>query len=269
MWKPTETGTYQIRATATDASTNSQSVISSSFTVTANTGTGSSGTEPPHMVQGPLTIGTNQTHDVMHGSDIATSGRVIIENGGQSIFWSGGKILLGDGFSADPTGDGFFNAIIDQDMDGLSDLEERALGTSPTNSDTDGDGFSDGWEHLLGFNPNMEDVPSTWTDNDTDGMPDSWEDYYSAKSALDSFWEDYDGDGLLNYVEFWAGTDPGPAVNGDSIDFDSPDLWDNSDYLDGEFPSDGEVLLLIPEKGVYSMDEKNTESTLSLVTSGL
>ncbi len=269
MWKPTVTGAHKIKATVTNTSGNSQSAESSSLTVVAYTGSGSAGTAPPHMVQGPLTIGNNQTYDVMHASDIATSGLVTIENGGQSIFWSGGRIVLGDGFSADPTGDGFFNAIIDRDMDGLSDLEERALGTSPTDYDTDDDGFSDGWENLLGFNPNMKDVPSSWTDNDTDGMPDSWEDYYSAKSALDSFWEDYDGDGLLNYVEFWVGTDPGPAMNGDSIDFDTPGLWKSSDYLDAKFPSGGEVLLLIPDKGVYSMDETNTESTLSLVTDDL
>ena len=266
MWNPTQAGTYKIKATVTNTSSNSQSAESASLTVTAKTGTAPA---TPHMVQGPLTIGNNQTHDVVHGSDIATSGRVTIENGGQSIFWSGGKIVLGDGFSADPTGDGFFNAIIDSDMDGLSDLEERDLGTDPTDYDSDDDGFSDGWENLLGFNPKMKDVPSSWTDNDTDGMPDSWEDYYSAKSALNSFWEDYDGDGLLNYVEFWAGTDPGPAMNGDSIDFDTPGLWKPSDYLDSQFPSGGEVLLLIPEKGVYSMDEENTESTLSLVTADL
>ena len=65
----------------------------------------------------------------------------------------------------------------DQDRDGLTDEEERNLGTSntefdsdgdglrdtaeidiyktdPTKRDTDGDGYADGWEVLKGFNPN-------------------------------------------------------------------------------------------------------------------
>ena len=208
MWKPTVAGTYKIRATATDASTNTQSVISSSFTVTANTGTGSSGTEPPHMVQGPLTIGDNQTHDVVHGSDIATSGSVTIENGGQSIFWSGGKILLGDGFSADPSGEGFFNAIIDQDMDGLSDLEEGTLGTNPKKWDTDGDGFSDGWEKLFRLNPKVADDPSTWTDGDGDGMANFWETHYSFDLSRDNSLDDPDSDGYPNIYEYLYSTDP-------------------------------------------------------------
>lgn len=269
MWKPTQTGAHKIKVTVTDAVGNSQSVESANLTIMANTGTGNAGTASPRIVQGPFTVGDDQIYDVAHDSDIATSGLVTIEDGGQSIFWSGGRIVLGDGFSADPSGEGFFNAVIDSDMDGLSDLEERALGTDPNDPDTDGDGFSDPWENLFGFNPIVADDPSNWPDNDTDGMPDAWEDHYSGKSALDSFWEDYDGDGLLNYVEFWAGSDPGPAVNGDSIDFDTPGLWKPSDYLDSKFPSEGEVLLLLPEKGVYSMDEGNAASTLSLVTADL
>ncbi len=208
MWKPTDTGAYQIRATATDASANSQSALSASFTVTANTGSGNSGTAPPHIVQGPLTVGSNQTHDVMHASDIATSGLVSIENGGQSIFWSGGRIVLGDGFSADPTGDGFFNAIIDRDMDGLSDLEERTLGTNPNLSDTDGDGYSDGWENRFMLNPKVADDPDTWTDDDGDGMADFWETHYSFNLSRDNSLDDSDSDGYPNIYEYLYQSDP-------------------------------------------------------------
>ena len=42
----------------------------------------------------------------------------------------------------------------DLDNDGLSDLEELAMGTNPINWDTDGDGMCDGWEVLRGLNPN-------------------------------------------------------------------------------------------------------------------
>jgi hypothetical protein len=45
------------------------------------------------------------------------------------------------------------DAITDSDHDGLSDLQETALGTDPHNPDTDGDGFSDGEEVMNGFNP--------------------------------------------------------------------------------------------------------------------
>lgn len=45
---------------------------------------------------------------------------------------------------------------VDSDDDGLSDDDERARGTSPTNPDTDGDGYEDGVEVLAGTNPLSE-----------------------------------------------------------------------------------------------------------------
>jgi hypothetical protein len=42
---------------------------------------------------------------------------------------------------------------IDSDGDGLTDEEERRLGTNPFNPDTDGDGYPDGLEVALGSNP--------------------------------------------------------------------------------------------------------------------
>jgi YD repeat-containing protein len=42
---------------------------------------------------------------------------------------------------------------IDSDGDGLTDEEERRLGTDPFNPDTDGDGYPDGLEVALGSNP--------------------------------------------------------------------------------------------------------------------
>ncbi|MBV9084798.1 MAG: hypothetical protein JOZ62_19140 [Acidobacteriaceae bacterium] len=41
----------------------------------------------------------------------------------------------------------------DSDGDGLSDAQERNLGTDPNNQDTDGDGYPDGLEVLLGSDP--------------------------------------------------------------------------------------------------------------------
>ena len=46
---------------------------------------------------------------------------------------------------------------IDFDNDGLSDLEEFALGTNPCDWDSDGDGAADLWEVLNGLDPNSAD----------------------------------------------------------------------------------------------------------------
>jgi hypothetical protein len=43
--------------------------------------------------------------------------------------------------------------VLDSDGDGLSDDEETAHGTDPSNPDTDGDGLSDGREVANGFDP--------------------------------------------------------------------------------------------------------------------
>ena len=43
--------------------------------------------------------------------------------------------------------------IEDFDRDGLSNAEEKSLGTDPKKSDTDGDGYSDGVEIESGYNP--------------------------------------------------------------------------------------------------------------------
>ena len=43
--------------------------------------------------------------------------------------------------------------FLDSDQDGLTDQEEKMVGTDPKNSDTDGDGYSDGKEVQSGYNP--------------------------------------------------------------------------------------------------------------------
>ena len=45
------------------------------------------------------------------------------------------------------------NIFLDSDQDGLSDEEEKSLGTNPRNKDTDGDGYSDGVEVKSGYDP--------------------------------------------------------------------------------------------------------------------
>lgn len=45
------------------------------------------------------------------------------------------------------------NVFGDTDQDGLSDTEEKAYGTNPSNADTDNDGYSDGVELKSGYDP--------------------------------------------------------------------------------------------------------------------
>ncbi|MCY7296156.1 S8 family serine peptidase [Alteromonas sp. a30] len=60
----------------------------------------------------------------------------------------------------------------DADNDGLSNLREYRLGTSPINSDTDSDGTSDGDEVALGRDPLTYDKPAAVQDFNGDGFAD-------------------------------------------------------------------------------------------------
>ena len=75
------------------------------------------------------------------------------------------------------------DAEVDDDMDGLTNLEEYLHGTDPNNSDTDGDGLSD-WDEV-----NVYGTDPTNPDTDGDGMPDGWE-------VTHGFNPNYSGDAL-------------------------------------------------------------------------
>lgn len=100
----------------------------------------------------------------------------------------------------------------DVDGDGLTNLDEQRIGTSPTDPDTDGDGVNDGDEVARGSDPLVFDQPRappvagdpapitpvpTDTDTDGDGLIDLAED----EELTDVANVDTDGDGLSDGAE--------------------------------------------------------------------
>jgi hypothetical protein len=100
--------------------------------------------------------------------------------------------LLEQGYSTDPLDP-------DSDNDGLTDGQERTIGSNPTRRDSDGDGLNDLLEfQVLGTDP---------TKGDTDD------------NGTEDYLEDRDGDGLPNGDEIWNHqTNPGVAdTDGDGL----------------------------------------------------
>jgi hypothetical protein len=89
------------------------------------------------------------------------------------------------------------DAATDFDGDGLSNLQEYMLGTSPLHEDTDGDTINDGEEAGLGTDPVNPDT-------DGDGLIDG-EELLRGTSPLSS---DTDNDGLSDSVEVQFGLNP-------------------------------------------------------------
>ena len=108
----------------------------------------------------------------------------------------------------------------DSDCDGLSDIEEEKLGTSPNNPDTDGDDLTDGDEMGVTVNPDPANcpnfVPSTHPsnptnplrkDSDCDGLTDGEE--LKTYQTDPNNW-DTDGDGLSDGLEVGRTTAQNP-----------------------------------------------------------
>lgn len=81
-----------------------------------------------------------------------------------------------------------FDTSMDDDSDGMVNLDEVSLGLNPSLSDTDGDGVPDGADAF-------PSISAEWADLDGDGTGDNSD-------------EDIDGDGLSNSDEAIYGTDP-------------------------------------------------------------
>jgi len=123
-----------------------------------------------------------------------------------------------DGYAAAKAGLNFFIGTSDNDdddMDGLTNGEEKALGTDPANPDTDGDGLKDGEEaNTHSTNPLKADTDGDGlndgaevrthktnpnkADSDGDGLNDGDE---VTKHKTDPLKTDTDGDGLTDGSE--------------------------------------------------------------------
>jgi uncharacterized delta-60 repeat protein len=118
--------------------------------------------------------------------------------------------------------------ITDSDADGLTDDEERALGTDPFNPDTDGDGIPDGID-------NCPKVPnSSQLDTDGDGVGDACDNCPTVENLHQ---EDGDSDGVGNAC------DNCPSLaNADQADSDGDgigDVCDSNTIAAGDAVSSG------------------------------
>ncbi len=114
------------------------------------------------------------------------------------------------------------DVILDSDGDGLTDVQEAALGTDPANMDSDGDGLSDGDEVNLYHTQPLDE------DSDDDGLSDELE----ISVGTDNTTMDSDGDGLTDGEEVMGlGIDPMAA------DSDADGLSDGEELAAGGNPS--------------------------------
>jgi hypothetical protein len=90
----------------------------------------------------------------------------------------------------------------DADGDGISNEDERALGSDPRSADSDGDGLEDAHEVRIGTDPVADD-------SDGDGLTDRME--AASGGRLDPNNADTDGDSLTDGEEAALGTDPTSA----------------------------------------------------------
>ena len=106
------------------------------------------------------------------------------------IVYTGEKPVFGEAFCVFAVSGGFVC-----DTDGLY-------------YDWDGDGVATWWNAST-----TRDGSGESTDSDNDGIPDWWVTSYGLDGVEDVAEKDSDGDGMTNYEEFIAGTDPSDALS--------------------------------------------------------
>ncbi len=156
--------------------------------------------------------------------------------------------------------DGLTPTSDDNDGDGLTDDQEKEIGTDPNNPDTDGDGLNDGAEvNTTKTDPLKRDTDGDslidgGTDNekgevfdyktnplvkdtDSDGLEDGKE----VEISTDPLKPDTDGDGLNDGLEIQIGTKP----QADFADTDGDGVTDGIEVLgtyESDIASDGKVV---------------------------
>lgn len=147
------------------------------------------------------------------------------------------------------------DASEDQDLDGLTALEEFLTGTSPLLADSDSDGLEDGEELTILSNPSM-------ADSDGDFLPDGWEvvNQLDPLDGLDAA-EDGDFDGASTFLEYIYGTDP---ANDASVPTDLDPIYYS--FENGELPP---AWSLVGKHGdLVPVSDRVTHGDLSLMIEG-
>ncbi len=123
----------------------------------------------------------------------------------------------------------------DFDGDGLTNGEEKGVGTDPYNIDTDSDGLNDSAEVHIHY------TNATNPDTDGDNMPDGWEVQYDLNPSDPSdAHTDTDGDGLQNVYEYGNHTDPlDTDTDGDGLNDSAEVQMYHTDPLDTDTDGDG------------------------------
>jgi hypothetical protein len=139
------------------------------------------------------------------------------------------------------------DAALDNDDDGLNNLQEFEHNTDPNLADTDGDGLTDANEvNLFHTEPNNPDTdldelidgdevhlhqtnPLLW-DTEGDLMPDGWEVNNELDPLVDDTQLDPDGDGLTNIQEYELHSNPQEV---DVVDTEPNNSFEQAQSLSG------------------------------------
>ncbi|GEM_PF-5358430 len=138
---------------------------------------------------------------------------------------------------------------LDDDGDGLLDLDEAGAGGDPLDPDTDGDGLGDGDEVAFG-----SDVADPDSDNDGLNDGDEWTEGTDPNAA------DTDGDGLNDDIEVTKGTDPTDDDSDDDTIIDGDEQnWDR------DLPGPPQAICAMTDDcdgdGILDQDEASTPET--------